>query len=455
MKIDALLDTPAILANQAAPVHLAIRFTATEVPGGRDKPVAFAAVVDRSGSMAGRPLQAAKEAAKQVVKNLRSGDFFALVVFDECANTIVPLQPVGDRQVLLNRINGIRDGGSTNLTAGWMLGRDELAKAPEGLQRRLLLLSDGQINVGIVEPAMVRQIVSTGRETNAIRTSCLGFGDGYNEDLMTELAHGTGGAFYDATSPEKLPEIFAAELDGLQNLSVQNLRLRITKLDFCEHLTVLASYPYVLLPDGRWEISVGDLVACEERTLVMLLEVLPLPLMPNGDPVASLEGVSLIELEVVCDLLSVEGVSSMTWRQTVKVLPVQDAAEVKRNREVIPWVAAQRAGKAIADAIKSSDSGNVGEAVERLQREIFDLGRLGDKAGTAEGEALVRDSLQSLQADGAFNVMERKRRNYVAYSMRKMSSTEHWSSPATKPSFKKPRPNRSDDKGSETPPPKA
>jgi hypothetical protein len=48
--------------------------------------------------------------------------------------------------------------GSTNLMAGWLLGRDELMKAQktaDGIApiRKILLLTDGHLNAGITEPA--------------------------------------------------------------------------------------------------------------------------------------------------------------------------------------------------------------------------------------------------------------------------------------------------------------
>ena len=91
------------------------------------------------------------------------------------------------------RIAEINDGGSTNLSAGWLLGRDELRKAPAGVARRLLLLSDGHLNAGIIEPLAINHLVASGLEQDTIRTACLGFGDGYNEDLMAEMARVTNG----------------------------------------------------------------------------------------------------------------------------------------------------------------------------------------------------------------------------------------------------------------------
>jgi hypothetical protein len=43
------------------------------------------------------------------------------------------------------------------------------------------------------------------------------------------------------------------------------------------------------LPDQRTELALGDLVSGEERYVVLMLEVLPLPLLPNGSLPISLE----------------------------------------------------------------------------------------------------------------------------------------------------------------------
>ena len=176
MKTEFLLDYSTILANQARPVHLAIRFQAEGALNPRPRPAAFCVVLDRSGSMEGPPLDHAKQAA----------------------------------------------------------------------------------NHGIVEPPAVRQVVVGGLEQDAVRTSCLGFGDNYNEDLMAELARATNGQFYDADSPETFPAIFASELDGRQRHAVQNLRVRVQALDLCGAYTLLGEYPALALPDGRMEFAIGD-----------------------------------------------------------------------------------------------------------------------------------------------------------------------------------------------------
>jgi Ca-activated chloride channel family protein len=145
---------PAVQACQIQAVHLAVRLRADAVGNLRPQPATCCAALDRSGPMAGQPLPHAKAVAALAVKNLRPRDFFALLVFDDAAHTVIPLRTAANKPSSLARIDRIAEGGSTILSDGWMLGCDELRKSPARTSRRLLLPSDGQLNVGtIVSPA--------------------------------------------------------------------------------------------------------------------------------------------------------------------------------------------------------------------------------------------------------------------------------------------------------------
>jgi hypothetical protein len=70
--------------------------------------------------------------------------------------------------------------------------------------------------------------------------------------------------------PRKFPVIFADELDGLQEITVQNLQLRVQRKLFCNAWKQYGDYPQVQLPDGRTELALGDLVSGEERYVVVI-----------------------------------------------------------------------------------------------------------------------------------------------------------------------------------------
>lgn len=391
MHIDPQLDYATILHGRSETVHLAIAFRAAAQASERSAPFAFGLVLDNSGSMSGTPIEHAKAAAQMVVTHLRPDDQIGVVTFSSIARTVVPLQPARDKEHLRKLIADIEVADMTNLTAGWMLGRDELSKASADMPRKLLLLTDGQLNMGIVDPVQVRQIVGSGLEKDRVRTSCLGFGDDYNEDLLNDLSQVAGGALHDADSPEKLPGIFKQELESLLKLSAQNLRIRLKKLHYCSGVSLLSAYPTVTLPDGELEITVGDLVSEEQRVVVLALEVLPLPALPDGQPAASLEGEALLEIECLYDEIVPEGVVSKKEQRTIRVLPVQSEADVQVNETVVEWVAEQAAGKAIAEGIKDRDRGDTKALKQRIQETKTLLSRYGqtDKI-CAAAEALER-----------------------------------------------------------------
>ena len=420
MKTECHLDYETVLCGRAEVVHLALEFKAEKQASARKTPFAFGLVLDNSGSMAGKPLEYAKSAATMVLKHLRDDDRFSLVVFSESARTVIPLQVAADKARLQAAIADIRDEGSTNLTAGWMLGRDEVAKAPADLPRKLLLLTDGHLNAGIVEPAQVRQIVGSGLEKERIRTSCLGFGNGYNEDLLNELSKAASGALHDAASPEKFPAIFRQELEALLGLSTQNLRVRVRKLHYCSGLALLSDYPTVALPEGGVEIMVGDLVSEEQRVLVLALEVLPIPLA-DGTPVASIEGEALLEIELAYDEITDAGITSRTEQRTIRLAAVQNAADVRVNEQVVEWVAAQEVGRAISEAIVERDRGDL-EAVRRRLQELKE--RLG-RYGSADS---IKKALENL-AEFAFAAERwaaRDRKMSRAFSSRSLKTSSYY-----------------------------
>lgn len=436
MKTAFHLDYPTILANQARPVCFAIRFEAEQFSSPRPQPTAFCVVLDRSGSMEGPPLAHAREATKLAVRNLRAGDQFALVIFDDEARTVIPLQAVKNKQELCTMIDGIFSNGSTNLTGGWMLGRDELAKATANTTRRLLLLTDGQLNRGIIDPLTVKQVVGAGLEKNLIRTSCLGFGDDYNEDLLAALASATNGQFYDADSPEKLPAIFAAELDGLQKLCVQNLRVRMQRGDFCDQFVLLGEYPSVALPDGRIEYAIGDLVSEEERIVCFAVQSLGLPVI-NGKPVCDLQGESLLVVEILWDEFSEQGIASQTLTQTVRIQATQDPAAVVVNSVVAPWVSLQKAGAVAVEVNRQMDQGNQPAALNALDQAIQEIRQYGEQGAEA---VKMLEALKTKIAGENWDMRSRKTTRYMGTTLRKMSSTEMWTSPIPPPSFKKNNP---------------
>ena len=158
-------------------------------------PINVMLVLDRSGSMGGAPLAAAIEAAQRFAGFLGANDRLGVVAFDDEVRVIASPSAGGDPSVR-NAIGQIRAGGSTNLSGGW-LKAFELARLGivDGVNR-IVLLTDGQANAGLTDSGALAAMVRSGAESG-VSTTCIGFGAGFNEDLLQALGReGRGNYWY-------------------------------------------------------------------------------------------------------------------------------------------------------------------------------------------------------------------------------------------------------------------
>ena len=165
------------------------------------------------------------------------------------------------------QIGTIRAGGMTNLSGGWLRGRDLVAdNLRDGGVNRILLLSDGLANVGITDPDHLVGLARTGAEAG-ISTTTIGFGQDFDEDLLRAMADaGRGGAYY-IEKVDQASGIFEEELEGLLSLAAQNVRVQVTPGADADFVKVLHDYPSHADGDVL-TLEVGDLYAREPRRVL-------------------------------------------------------------------------------------------------------------------------------------------------------------------------------------------
>ncbi len=283
-RLDLLPERGALPASGGtvrALLRLEVDFPAAE---REREPLSLALVIDRSGSMSGQPLAHAKASAAAAVMALRDGDRVAVVAYDNAVNVVVPSVAVSDdRHPIARAIAAIAAGGSTALHAGWVEGCTQVLTAPvaSGLGR-VVLLSDGQANAGVTDPAAiaadVSQIVADG-----VTTSTIGLGRHFNEGLMRHLADAGGGSYTFVESPEGLAGLFEMELAGLSALRGREVRLALLG-----HGVRFVSALGGARVDGDG-LLVPDLIAGLPRELLVTLEL---------EPTAALTGLRLTWTDV-------------------------------------------------------------------------------------------------------------------------------------------------------------
>ena len=162
----------------------------------------------------------------------------------------------------------------TNLSGGWEVSRNELLKAESGMLRRMLLLTDGVANRGIRDHRELITLVGMayGRMESVLHVS--GFGIIIRKIYFLIWRHSTGN-FYDVDSKEKLPVVFAAELEGALRISIENLRVRVKSDEFCESISDFGGMRRTELLDGCTEYLIGDLVSEEVRSFALEINLKP------------------------------------------------------------------------------------------------------------------------------------------------------------------------------------
>ncbi len=156
-------------------------------------------LMDVSGSMnAPDKLPLLKNAFKLLIKQLNKDDRVSIVVYAGASGVVLKPTAGDQRSDILQAINALRAGGSTNGSSGIKLAY-QLAQESfiEGGINRVILATDGDFNVGTVNHDALIDLIKR-KKDDGIALTTLGFGSGnYNDHLMEQLAdHGDGNYAY-------------------------------------------------------------------------------------------------------------------------------------------------------------------------------------------------------------------------------------------------------------------
>ncbi|MFA7267135.1 MAG: VWA domain-containing protein [Candidatus Nanopelagicales bacterium] len=276
MHLNAYLDVDLVALENTDSVTVMLELVAPVAPesAATERPEHTAIVVlDRSGSMSGARLHAAKGALLSLVDRLDDRDRFGLVTFDDEAEVAIPAGKVGDlgRDRLRHDIAAVESGGSTELSSGYLRGLQEAARVATATGATVLVLSDGHANIGVTDPAQLRGVAQRAAK-KGVTTSTIGIGVGYDEVILTEVATGGGGNHAFANDPDDAAVAVAAELDGLLSKTVQAASLLIEPTGDVSGITVLNDLSTVAVENGVLA-ELGDFYSGESRRLVITMDV--------------------------------------------------------------------------------------------------------------------------------------------------------------------------------------
>lgn len=171
--------------------------------------VAVELIIDKSRSMADNDkLEFSKEAAREVVRNLKDEDFIGVIGFDASPFEVVKLGKVGQiRAQASERIGRLFPAQKTNLFPAMDEGRRRLESVEAG-RKHMIVLTDGKIpdaDQSYLE--LVKQM-----RLNGVTLSTVLVGADYDFGFLRDMAERGGGAFYQTSDPSSLPKIFLQDV---------------------------------------------------------------------------------------------------------------------------------------------------------------------------------------------------------------------------------------------------
>lgn len=408
MQVEAKFDRELIWYRGDSVRYLAVRVTAPRAGRTQQRaPLNLALVVDASGSMSGEPLRFAIDAAQRVVANLTAADRLSVVSFDSnVKDHLVGEEMSADgRERALQVLGGIEAGGNTNLSGGWFRGAEHVAVAMEqraGFQNRVIVLSDGHANEGIVNPASLAEHAEQ-LAMRGLYSSTVGIGDGYHGETLEAIAVKGGGSHHRAARPHEIVEVVTAELEEMRSTEAESLKIVLQHSPGLQ-LKSLNEFPISRSGDGSI-CDLGSLASGASRLAIFSVK------FPPGEPAGR------------CPI----GVS-VAWRrpgesETHRVDPITVSARFARGNEnnaqpydaaLTDAVARMWQAKIVRRIVRLNREGRYTEALKRLEQDIPRFARYAERA--ANGPALIAE-LRRLReaADREWNEGHRKEIEIAMY----------------------------------------
>jgi len=398
MKLSAQLDVDLLALQHSDEVTCLLTLDAPIPPDVASRPgESLIVVVDRSGSMAGPPLEAVRASLHALVGRMRPQDTLGVVTFDSRAAVAVPSRTLLAHHLptVHGLIDAIDAGGMTDLSGGYLLGLAEARRATGATGATVLLLSDGHANEGITDPARLGSL-AMGARAERITTGTIGIGESYDETLLAELATRGSGSHRFAHTPDDAAAVLGEEAGDLLSKSAVNAFVRIRPNDpsLLDGIGTLHDVPRWVETDpeghGVVVIPLGDLYAGERRELLVHFDV---PAIGS----LGLQQLATLTIEYVA-LPSLEA-QTITWPMSVNVVPGDEAAQRVADPTVTTarlLAESTRAKREASEALRRGDTG----LAERLMRTERDkLGRaIDDVPAAAPCAAELRERLAEEQA---------------------------------------------------------
>lgn len=401
----------------------------SEVIGSR-APLAFALVIDTSGSMReyadqekadreirirglqgqqetsdGASYQAfnlqqqtkldqAIEAAHKLVDDSRllPTDKITIIHFDTEADTLLPLTPLTQRPILHQAIDTLRDySGQTFMAKGMTCAQQQLCDLPKETAKRVVLLTDGATQ----GEGACRRLAGAFAETNT-PIIAVGIGPEYKEQLMLELAQISQGRPYHLQDMGQLEEILDSEVGSSVREVVTDLQAKVAQVKGVSLTSVARVFPS--LSEATLEsqpLRLGNVAAGDYTVFIFEFTVAGL-----SRPASR---VRLAQVSLSGSAPGLRRHEEFAPQDLYVTFTNDEAAVASVNPEVLGYVQQKNVDNLIQKAMGQATI-NAGQARQTLQVAMGMTQRIGNPAMTR----VLNNALDELNKTGTISAGTRK-----------------------------------------------
>ncbi|MCK5727680.1 MAG: VWA domain-containing protein [Methylococcales bacterium] len=231
-------------------------------------------VLDRSASMVSdNKMLFAKKAIQDVLARLNPQDRFSLISFSSTSVVHSKLVNMNadTRDMLSHVVKNIGTDGSTNMGDGLLNALSLMSDNESTHLKKILLLSDGQVNQGIEAPAKLAEIVTKITKTGTV-VSTIGMGLGFNESLLASLADYGMGHYSYLEKLSGLGDILEKDLTDTRTIFATGSTLDIT-LGKGMMVIDASGYPMTKIDDNTVRVTTGQILNNSDKHFVITFNV--------------------------------------------------------------------------------------------------------------------------------------------------------------------------------------
>ncbi len=243
-------------------------------------PLALAIALDRSGSMEGTKIRAARNGAIKVVQALDASMLFMIVAFNDQARVIFgPVLGTSENKLrAINAIQNVNAANGTRMSTALHTVVDKLGN-DQSRATKILFLTDGR-NEGELRTALERAVARC--HEARIGISAWGIGVDWDERELRFMADATHGSADIIPTPNQIEGAFTASFNEMRKTAIMNASMSFWTPGGVMIKRVQQVYPSIVQlgtetdPSNARQtlVSLGSFAAGDQRDYLLDLEML-------------------------------------------------------------------------------------------------------------------------------------------------------------------------------------